>query len=60
MAFLFTPWFFLLGLGVIVGRAARMDLSGRPWLFRATVNLAYVAACLAAVLAIKAFYRAWM
>lgn len=59
MAFLFTPWFFLLGLGVIAGRAARIDLSGRPWLFRAAVNIAYVAACLAAVLAIKAFYRSW-
>ena len=59
LAFLFIPWFFFLGLGVIGGRAMRMDLSGRPWLVRATVNIVYVAVCLAAVLAIKAFYRSW-
>ena len=57
MAFLFTPWFFFLGLGVIGGRVVHMDLSGRPWLVRAVVNITYVAVCLAAVLAIKAVYR---
>ena len=59
LAFLFTPWFFFLGLGVIGGRAMHMDLSGRPWLVRAVVNITYVAVCLAAVLAIKAVYRSW-
>jgi hypothetical protein len=60
MAFLFTPWFFFLGLGVLAGATAQMDLSGRPWLVRAAANIAYVAACLAAVLALKAFYRSWV
>lgn len=51
-AFLFTPWFFLLGTGVVLGRAMGVDLSGRPWLVRAAVNLAYLSTCLAITLAI--------
>lgn len=42
ITFFFTPWFFLLGIGVAVGRAVRMDLSNRPWLFRVAVNLTYL------------------
>ena len=48
--FLFTPWFFLLGVGVVFGRAVGMDLSSRPWLIRAGVNLTYVGACLTVTL----------
>lgn len=47
---LFTPWFFLLGVGVVSGRAVGMDFSGRPWLIRACVNLTYILACLAVTL----------
>ncbi len=45
--FLFTPWFFLLGVGVVFGRAVGIDFLSRPWLFRACVNLTYIGACLA-------------
>jgi hypothetical protein len=51
-AFLFTPWFFLLGVGVVLGRATGLDLSGRPWLTRAAVNFAYLALCLGITLRI--------
>lgn len=51
-AFLFTPWFFLLGTGVLIGRAAGLDFSGRPWIARATVNLVYLLVCLAITLVI--------
>ncbi|NOH03596.1 MAG: acyltransferase [Chloroflexi bacterium] len=44
-AFLFIPWFFLLGMGVVFSRAAQMDLSRHPWLVRAGVNFTYLAAC---------------
>src|SRR3546814_317806 len=54
-AFLFTPWFFFLGIGVLLGRAAGLNFSGRPWLARAAVNVAYVSACLAITLAIGHF-----
>jgi D-alanyl-lipoteichoic acid acyltransferase DltB (MBOAT superfamily) len=45
-AFLFTPWFFFLGVGVLLGGAVGMDLSGRPWSVRAAVHLAYLSICL--------------
>jgi hypothetical protein len=54
-AFLFTPWFFFLGVGVLLGRASGMDLSGKPWPVRAAVNISYVSACLAITLAIGNF-----
>lgn len=28
---IFTPWFLLLGLGALTGRAAGLDLSAHPW-----------------------------
>lgn len=46
--FMVTPWFLLLGLGVLVARATRVDLSRRPWWWRATVNLIYLVGSLAA------------
>lgn len=46
-AVFFTPWFLLLGIGVLLGRAAHLDTSARPWWARAAVNLAYVGTCLA-------------
>jgi D-alanyl-lipoteichoic acid acyltransferase DltB (MBOAT superfamily) len=45
--FLFTPWFLLLGVGVVAGRAMGMDLTSKPWLIRACVNLTYIGVCLA-------------
>lgn len=45
--FLFTPWFLLLGVGVVAGRAVGMDLSSKAWLIRACINLTYIGACLA-------------
>jgi hypothetical protein len=48
--FLFTPWFFVLGVGVVFGRAVGMDFSSRPWLVRASVNFIYLGACLAVTL----------
>jgi len=50
VTFLFTPWFFLLGVGVVFGHVVGMDFSSRPWLVRACVNLTYVGACLAGAL----------
>ena len=51
--FLFTPWFILLGVGVVLGKSFGMDLSGRPWMFRAAMHLTYVGICLAATLALR-------
>ncbi|GJM09848.1 MAG: hypothetical protein DHS20C11_21240 [Lysobacteraceae bacterium] len=46
VAFLFMPWFFFLGLGVVASRYVHMDLGHHPWWVRAAVNLAYVSVCL--------------
>lgn len=51
--FLITPWFFFLGLGVVLSRRAKMNFSNMPWLFRACTNVAYVGACLALTLYIR-------
>ena len=53
VAFLFTPWFFLLGLGVVGGGWAGMDFSSRRWTVRAGINLAYVLACLGVTLIVR-------
>lgn len=42
ITFFFTPWFFLLGLGVLAGRFAKMNVSSYPWWFRAGINLLYL------------------
>ncbi|MCB8983757.1 MAG: acyltransferase [Ardenticatenaceae bacterium] len=52
-AFLFTPWFTLLGMGAVVGRVAGMDLGKRPFWLRASVNLAYLVVCLLPALALR-------
>lgn len=53
VAFFFTPWFLLLGLGVLLGRALDMDLSKRPWSFRAAINFTYLLICLIGTLIAK-------
>ena len=42
VTFFFTPWFFILGVGVVVGRVVKMDLSNYAWWIRASVNLSYL------------------
>ena len=43
VTFFFTPWFFILGVGVVLGRAVGMDLSGRSFWMRVSINFAYLA-----------------
>ena len=44
--FLLTPWFFLLGLGVVLGKAMKMDTSKYSWHIRAGINFVYILFCL--------------
>ena len=53
MAFLFTPWFLLLGIGVVVSNTLAMDIGALSWRLRAATHFAYLAGCL--VLAIFLF-----
>jgi hypothetical protein len=52
-AFIFTPWFFLLGVGVVIGRTLGIDFSGQPWGIRAGINLTYLVACFGLMLLAK-------
>ncbi len=51
--FVFALWFLLLGSVAVAGRAAKMDLSGQTWLFRAAVNVIYLGVCLAITLVVR-------
>ena len=42
----FTPWFILLGVGVVLGQLVGIDLSSQPWPIRALANLIYLGICL--------------
>lgn len=48
-----TLMFCLLGVGVVIGSAMKMDLSGKPWWLRASVNLTYVGVCAGAAFSLK-------
>ncbi len=54
--FFVTPWFFLLGLGVVLGQLMRLDLSQRSWWLRATVNITYLVLCLSITLLAKQLF----
>ena len=54
MAFLFTPWFFVMGTCVVIGEKAHFDYSKFAWPARAAINIGYVAACLALALTVTA------
>jgi D-alanyl-lipoteichoic acid acyltransferase DltB (MBOAT superfamily) len=47
VAFIFTPWFFLLGVGVVLSQRAKMDFAQYPWAVRAMIHLTYLGSCLA-------------
>jgi hypothetical protein len=51
--FLFVPWFFLLSVGALMGRALQMDFSNQSWPIRALVNTAYITTGLVLTLVIK-------
>jgi hypothetical protein len=51
--YVYTPWFFLLGMGAVLGRALEMDLAERPWRVRAIINLFYLVSGLVLTLIVK-------
>lgn len=52
-AFLFTPWFFLMGVVVVFGRLLKLDYSAHPFLIRVAINLSLVVTCLMLTLALQ-------
>jgi len=53
LTFIFTPWFFVLAVGVVLGRAAGMDLSSRNLSVRVGINFAYLVIGLAVAILAK-------
>lgn len=53
VVFVFTPWFFVIGIGIILGQALQINYSKYTWSIRAAINLGYIGLCLAIALAIK-------
>ena len=50
---IFTPWFFLMGIGVAVSQAMRVDYSNFVWPIRAFINISYIGVSLLLASAIK-------
>jgi hypothetical protein len=45
-AFLFTPWFLLMGIVVVFGRWLKLDYSAQPFPIRVAINLSLIVTCL--------------
>ena len=52
-AFLFTPWFSLMGIVVVLERWLKLDYSAHPLLIRVTINVSLVVACLMLTLGLQ-------
>ncbi|WKE64250.1 acyltransferase [Gallaecimonas kandeliae] len=52
----FTPWFVLMGAGVLAAKQFNLTYGGRPWALRMACNLAFVALSLALTLGFEAAY----
>ncbi|MCP4139536.1 MAG: acyltransferase [Chloroflexi bacterium] len=52
-AFFFTPWFFLLDVGAVLGLALGMSFGKWPFWQRAAVNFTYLLTCLLLTLIVK-------
>ena len=52
-AFLFTPWFCLMGIVVVFGRLMKLDYSNRVFQIRAAINITFIIICLAITIGAK-------
>lgn len=52
LAFLFTPWFLFLGIGVVLSKVTGMNIGAKSWWLRAVIHSIYLGVCLALALLI--------
>lgn len=52
-AFLFTPWFFLMGLVVVFGRLLNLDYSNQGFRVRVAINVTFIVVCLMIAIGVK-------
>lgn len=55
-AFLFTPWFFLMGVAVVLGRLLKLDYSNQAFGVRVAINLSFVLGCLMIVIGVTQLF----
>lgn len=46
LSLFFSVWFFLMGVAVVVAKHVDYNLSGKKWLYRATMNIVIIGLCL--------------
>ena len=51
--FILTPWFLIMGVGVVLGQALHVNYSNFIWPVRALINTSYMGICLALAYALK-------
>ena len=54
-AFLFTPWFSLMGIVVVVGRLLKLDYSKQAFQVRVAINLTFILVCLMIATGVQQF-----
>ena len=54
VVFMLTPWFFIMGVGVVIGQALQIDYRHFVWPIRAFINIGYLGMSLAFTYAMKA------
>lgn len=52
-AFLFTPWFSLMGIVVVFGRLLKLDYSNQAFRVRVAINVTFILACLMIAISVK-------
>ena len=52
--FILTPWFFIMGLGVVIGQSLQVNYSRLVWPARALINVSYMGMSLALAHAVLA------
>ena len=52
-AFLFAPWFFLMGIVVVFGRLLKLDYSNQAFRVRVAINVTFILVCLMIAIGVK-------
>ncbi len=51
--FVFTPWFFLMGIVVVFGRLLKLDYSNQAFRVRVAINVTFILVCLMTTIGVK-------
>lgn len=57
LSLFFSVWFFFMGIAVVVTKYIDYDLSGKKWLYRATMNIVIIGFCLLLTVLLNAILK---